>query len=249
MVELLLWALGIAVVANLLSFMIAYCYQSDKLTDITFSLTFILIISVGLIKVDATMPHLIIAGLILLWALRLGFFLLRRVHTLGKDERFDDMRPSLRRFLGFWTMQALTCFVVSLPALILFNDHDATLSPAFIMGVTVAAVGLILETMADHQKHRFKNKHPNKFMQTGLWRRVRHPNYMGEILFWLGVACSALPFDAGFMGLLSPLWISILLIRFSGIPLLREKWQKKYGSQPAFQAYLARSWNLIPYVY
>ena len=125
----------------------------------------------------------------------------------------------------------------------------ATLSPIFMVGATMSLVGLVLETMADHQKHRFKKKHPHQFMKSGLWQRVRHPNYAGEILFWLGVACSALSSPFGYMGLVSPLWISFLLIQVSGIPLLQEKWSQKYGRQPAFQAYLARSWNLIPFVY
>ena len=247
--DVFLWAFITAVGVNLVAFIFAFTFQTDKLTDLTYATTFILISLLGLLSNETSFPHLIVASLIILWALRLGFSLLRRVHLVGRDERFDKMRPRLGKYLGFWSLQALTCFVVSIPLLILFNEVSIEISTAYVIGLCIAVSGLLLETIADHQKYQFKKKHPDHFMKSGCWRYIRHPNYTGEILFWIGISITAISAPFGYLSLLSPLWISVLLLRISGIPLLQEKWKIKYGQDPRFLSYLESTWNLIPYLY
>ena len=146
-------------------------------------------------------------------------------------------------------MQAITCFIVSLSVLIILANPNITLEPIFIIGAVIAVFGLMLETIADNQKYTFKNSNPDKFMQTGVWSIIRHPNYTGEIVFWIGLSISALCSPYGYIGIVSPLWIAFILIRFSGIPLLRDKWEERYGDLPEFQAYKKKSWYLFPYIY
>ncbi|NND06568.1 MAG: DUF1295 domain-containing protein [Saprospiraceae bacterium] len=247
--DVFIWAFITAVSVNLVAFSFAYTFQTDKLTDLTYATTFILISLLGLLSNETSFPHLIVASLIILWALRLGFYLLRRVHLVGRDERFDEMRPRLVSYLGFWSLQALTCFVVSLPLLILFSEVSIEISNVYITGLFIAVSGLLLEAIADREKYHFKKKHPNQFMKSGCWRYIRHPNYTGEILFWIGISITAISTPYGYLSLLSPLWISLLLIRISGIPLLQEKWKIKYGQDPRFRSYMKNTWNLIPYLY
>ena len=249
MTTILLYALGIALIVNLIFFVIAYIKQTDKLTDMTYSLTFVMIAITGLIQSKMSLPQYFMAGMIILWAIRLGSFLMRRVHAIGRDDRFDNIRPYALKFMGFWTMQAITCFIVSLPALIVYSGGSSSLDLVFVIGILVSVAGLLIETMADNQKYRFKSKHPDQFMKSGLWRRIRHPNYTGEIMFWLGLGVAAFSSPLGYLALISPVWISFILLRFSGIPLLQEKWEKRYGDQSDFQTYKENSWLLVPYVY
>jgi steroid 5-alpha reductase family enzyme len=105
--------------------------------------------------------------------------------------------------------------------------------------------GFAIEAIADHQKARFRADPANRdrFIATGLWAWSRHPNYCGEILLWAGVALVALPALSGFalVTLVSPLFVYVLLTRVSGIPLLEARSDSRWGADPAYRAYKART--------
>ena len=86
-----------------------------------------------------------------------------------------------------------------------------------------------------------------KFIKSGLWAWSRHPNYFGEIVLWLGIAIIAFPVLRGwqYLTLISPVFITILLTRISGVPLLEAKADKKWGGQPEYEAYKANTPVLI----
>lgn len=249
MATLLLQSFCISIAINAVFFLIAYRYQTDKFTDLTYSVTFIVIAIFAYSHSTKNVSHALVLALIVLWALRLGGFLIRRVHAIGRDDRFDSFRPFFFKFLAFWTMQTLTCFIVSLSALLIFANSDQQLNPIFLAGITLTFLGLVFEAVADQQKYNFKTMHPNKFMRKGLWKYLRHPNYSGEIVFWLGLCIASFGGSANVFAIISPIWISFILIKFSGIPLLRDKWEKNYGEQKAFQEYKKNSWYLFPYIY
>ncbi len=112
-------------------------------------------------------------------------------------------------------------------------------------------VGLIIETIADVQKIQFKNNPANKgkWIESGIWRYSRHPNYFGEIVVWIGVyivAATSLPFVQAAIGLISPLFIIVLLLFVSGIPILEKSADKRWGNDPAYKKYKKRTSLLIP---
>jgi steroid 5-alpha reductase family enzyme len=215
----------------------------------TYSLTFLTILFYGFNHSEQNICDVAVATLITIWAIRLGGYLLKRIHTIQKDDRFDDIRTNPISFMGFWVIQAVTCFTLSIPAILIFSDSYNTVSPLIYMGWSVALIGLFIETIADFQKFYFKRKHPDQFMNSGIWKHIMHPNYSGEILFWIGIAIAALPSQYGWLGLISPLWISFILIKFSGIPILHKKWESKYGDDPKYQKYAKESWKLFPFIY
>jgi steroid 5-alpha reductase family enzyme len=113
----------------------------------------------------------------------------------------------------------------------------------------LAGFGLALEVVADSQKFRFKRSNPKQFMKSGVWSLLQHPNYSGELLFWWGLFIACLPFTVWYYTILGPIWISLIIIRFSGISILQKKWMENYGDDPEFQAYQKRTSKLIPFIY
>jgi steroid 5-alpha reductase family enzyme len=111
-------------------------------------------------------------------------------------------------------------------------------------------VGFALEAVADQQKRRFRERPENagRFIATGLWAWSRHPNYFGEILLWTGVALVALPALDGWQlaTLLSPVFVTLLLTRVSGVPLLEERADARWGDDPEYLAYKKRTPLLVP---
>jgi steroid 5-alpha reductase family enzyme len=119
-----------------------------------------------------------------------------------------------------------------------------------LIGLLVWGFGFAIEVAADAQKGRFRADLENKgrFIHTGLWAWSRHPNYFGEIVLWIGVAIIALPILRGWqwVTLISPIFVTVLLTRISGVPLLEKRADEKWGGQEDYEAYKARTPVLIP---
>lgn len=235
-----------------LVFIPAYLRQTEKFFDLTGSLTYI---SVTLLAVLLSPVRdgrsLLLLALVLIWATRLGTFLFRRIQNEGKDGRFDDIKPSFIRFLNVWTIQGLWVTFTAAAALVaISSSHREPLGWVAWLGALVWATGFAIEVAADTQKSRFKANPANKgkFINTGLWARSRHPNYFGEIVLWLGVAIIALPVLQGWqwVALISPLFVTILLTRVSGVPMLERRADERWGGQPDYEQYKKETPVLIP---
>ncbi len=183
----------------------------------------------------------VLTAFTVLWALRLGSYLLIRVIIRGKDERFDEMRDNFLEFLGFWIFQMVWVFTVSLP--VTLNNSAKNDSPTNwfdFIGWTLWTIGFLIESTADYQRFTYnmtdKELRP-PFMSSGLWSLSRHPNYFGEILMWTGIylsSCNAYRVAAnhmkyGFLSIASPVFTFILLMFVSGIPIAEKRSDEKYG--------------------
>ncbi len=119
-----------------------------------------------------------------------------------------------------------------------------------VVGFLLWAAGFAVEVVADSQKSSFRADpaHRGHFIPTGLWARSRHPNYFGEIVLWVGVAVIALPVLEGWqwVGLISPVFVALLILRVSGVPLLEAKADAKWGGQPDYEAYKRATPVLVP---
>jgi len=250
---MLLESILTVLIINAIGLIWGYTQQSDKATDLFYSLSFIALTGVlWLTKADSLMHHLLL-GMILLWGFRLGSYLFKRIHAIGKDDRFDEMRKHFIRFASFWTIQALSVLILSIPIIIIFQKATIKFGPIHLLGVAIWALGLSIETIADQQKFAFRQNSANdgQFIQTGLWKQLQHPNYFGEILCWLGIFICAIPSleNWEWLAIISPIWITFLLIFVSGIPLLKKASNKKYGSLKSYQTYQKNTPLLIPFVY
>lgn len=243
---------GLIYLIQWLAFIPAFVGQSEKFFDLTGSLTYISVTCLAaLLSPDLDGRAFLLLALVLIWAARLGIFLFRRVQKAGKDDRFDELKPSFIRFLNVWTIQALWITFTAAAALVTITSAQRKALDVWAgLGLLVWLAGFATEALADAQKSRFNADPANrgKFIHSGLWARSRHPNYFGEIVLWIGVAIIALPVLQGWqwVALISPVFVTLLLTRVSGVPLLEQKADQKWGGQADYEAYKRQTPVLIP---
>lgn len=243
---------AIAFLIQIVVFVPSFLRQTEHFYDLTGSLTYILmtVLAVTLARPLDTRSALL-AGLVMVWAGRLGTFLFRRVRRSGKDNRFDELKPSFVRFLNVWIIQGLWITLTAGAAWAAITSAErAPIDTLTVVGIIVWALGFGIEVIADLQKSRFRAVPENKgrFIHTGLWSWSRHPNYFGEITLWLGVALIALPALSGWqlVTLISPVFVFLLITRVSGVPLLEKHADETWGGQADYEAYKARTSVLVP---
>jgi len=242
----------LAYVVQWLAFVLAYVRQTERFYDLTGSATYMTVAAVAVAlapQVDAR--SILLLALILVWAARLGSYLVMRIHRAGRDERFDQIKSSFPRFLSAWTLQALWIVLTLAAALAAITTTvREPLGGVEVVGAVVWLLGFGLEVIADLQKSRFRADPGNRgrFISTGLWRWSRHPNYFGEIMLWIGVAIVAAPVLRGWqwVGLISPLFVILLLTRVSGVPMLEKRADARWGGQEDYESYKSRTSVLIP---
>jgi steroid 5-alpha reductase family enzyme len=233
----------------------ARIFETEHYFDLVGSLTYVTVTLFAVQQAaEMGLRQQIIAGVVIVWAARLGPFLFRRIQKAGEDRRFRKIKLSTPRFLLTWTLQGTWVFITAGAALAAIMTQNTTaLGTVFYVGVTMWILGFAIELIADNQKTAFKANpaNKNKFITTGLWARAQHPNYFGEILLWTGIAVMALPSLSGraVIFLISPLFVTLLLTRISGVPLLRKTADERWGDDPEYQTYLKNTPVLIPRIF
>lgn len=243
--------LAFALLINILMFIPAYLKQTDKLTDISYGASFAIVGAFAFLRSEMNLAHTILFVAVLAWSARLGAFLLYRVRKVGKDSRFDEMRKHFFKFLRFWVLQGLSVFVILLSSIIAWDSTSFSISLIGVAGLVLFGAGLLTEATADIQKFRFNSKLSNKgqWIDEGLWRKSRHPNYLGEMSVWSGLYIFALSSMTGWelaLGAISPLYIILLLSFGSGIPILEKGADERWGQNKEYQKYKSEVPVLIP---
>jgi len=242
---------GLAFIIQWVAFIPAILLKTEKFYDLTGSLTYISVVAAALALNPSVHPRdWLLAGLVAVWAIRLGSFLFMRIMAAGEDRRFREVKTSAPRFLLFWTVQGLwVTFSLAAALAAITSEAKVDLDGFALAGLLVWLMGFGIEVAADRQKSKFNADPANKgrFIHTGLWAWSRHPNYFGEIVLWIGVALIAVPVLSGWqwLTLISPLFVTVLLTRISGIPLLEKRADAKWGGQPEYEAYKAQTPVLI----
>ena len=230
--------------------------QTERFYDLTGGLTYIILaiatLMLGAKEEGPSTRELIVTVLVIIWAIRLSSFLFLRIHHTGKDGRFDDLKTSPVRFLIPWSLQGLWIFV-TMNVVIVINSQAGT-SPELTawdaMGVVLWTVGFCVEVVADRQKSAFNAKPENegRWIDEGLWSISRHPNYLGEILLWSGIALFGVPCFSGleWAAWASPVFVYLLLTKVSGVPILDRRGLEKWGEEPEYLEYRSSTPMLFP---
>ena len=243
---------ALAFVIQWIAFIPAWLNRTEKFYDLTGSITYITVTATAvLLSPPADLRSWLLAGLIGVWAIRLGSFLFLRIRSAGEDRRFREIKKSFFRFLMTWTLQGLwVSFSLAAGLAAITSTLRLDLELFAVTGAIVWLTGFLIEVIADRQKSDFNAKPENKgkFIQSGLWSWSRHPNYFGEIVLWIGIAIIALPILRGWqwVTLISPVFVILLLTRISGIPMLEKRADEKWGGQAEYEAYKAGTSVLVP---
>jgi len=235
-----------------LAFIPAYKFQTEHFYDLTGSLTYLLVVACALLLSGAQdVRSILLATLVSVWAIRLGSFLFIRISKDGSDTRFDAIKPNFLRFLVAWSIQGLWVSVTCASALAaITSNSSAPLGWLGFVGLLVWLFGFAIEVIADHQKRVFRAELAGKkgFIKTGLWAYSRHPNYFGEIVLWIGISLIALPALASwqYATLISPIFVTLLITRISGVPMLEASADKRWQGNPDYEHYKANTPVLVP---
>jgi len=196
-----------------------------------------------------TMASFVLIALIVLWGLRLSIYITVRNHGNGEDRRYQAIRARNQPNFGFkslylvFLLQAVLAAAIVLPVVPILNGAQHA-NPLTYAGFTIAAFGAAFETIADAQMARFKATRgaQDTVMDRGLWRYSRHPNYFGEAVFWWGIWVASASMG-GAWTVFSPLLMTWLLTRVSGVPLLEADLRQR---SPAYRDYLTTTPRFVP---
>ncbi len=234
----------ISMIIQSIFFAFAATYKTDKVTDLSYGLTFVVITIFWLIKNSGTVGifEILLATMITIWGIRIASYLVVRILKTGKDRRFDDMRDKPLVFARFWLLQGLSVWVIMIPAVYVFNSHEFISFGLFAwLGAIIWLIGLSIESIADMQlfNFRFNKANKGKWIDEGLWHNSRHPNYFGEMLVWWGLFIYGIGVyqNYGWLTVIGPIFITILLLFVSGIPLLEKSHDKRWGNDKNYQKY------------
>jgi steroid 5-alpha reductase family enzyme len=250
-IPLYMLCFAIAFLVQWIVFIPSYINQTEKFYDLTGSITYLTVITVAVALSKPTDARsLLLLALVAIWAIRLGSFLFMRIQKAGEDRRFRELKRSFPRFLLTWSLQGLwVSFSLAAALAAITSTLRVELGWIALVGLVIWIVGFGIEVVADRQKNQFREDPNNagKFISSGLWAWSRHPNYFGEIILWIGVAIIALPVLRGWQwaSMISPIFITLLLTRISGIPMLEQRADEKWGGQEDYEAYKANTSVLV----
>lgn len=194
--------------------------------------------------------RVLLFGLVALWGVRLSSYLTWRNWGHGEDYRYQSMRRATGpRF--WWTnlitvhyLQAVIMWWVSLPLFAGLHGQVSAGHPLIWFGLVLFGVGFYFEAAGDWQLARFRANPANRgrVLDSGVWRYTRHPNYFGDACLWWGFYCFAATAGGGWT-LLSPVLMTGLLLKVSGVALLEKKLVE---TKPHYRDYVARTSSFLP---
>ena len=193
--------------------------------------------------------------LFIIYGLRLGGYL--AIREMGSSSYKKNMKGEIKEGsavpfgvkVAIWVTCALL-YATQVSGVFYRMHNGAPDNVCTFIGAGIMALGLTMETIADLQKNAAKKVNPKRFVDTGLYRLVRCPNYLGEMLFWTGVLVTA--FGAvsywGQWVVIAIGYIGIIFVMFSGARRLEIRQDKNYGHDPEYQKYVTTVPILLPFI-
>ena len=202
---------------------------------------------------DGFLPRkLLIVVLVSLWGLRLGWHIGRRNIGHAEDYRYQAWRKANGAswwwisYFKVFVLQGFLMWIIATPLIVAqFASEPAGLTFLDVLGLALWLTGFLFEAIGDWQLTRFKADSANKgqVMRMGLWRYTRHPNYFGDAALWWGYFLIALSVNGGFLSIFSPILMTVMLMRVSGVALLEQNLKK---TKPGYAEYIATTNSFFP---
>ena len=230
-------------------------FKTDLLFDFVGSGTFFFIVFWSLIlspNIDSN--KIIISFLILIWSLRLGYFLTSRRVSRGKDKRLMKIFNTNGGTFFAWNIQGFWIFCCLLSSLnSIYSENIIKFGLLQWSGLLLWIIGFLIEVISDEQKKAFNKNNNDKghFITSGLWSISRHPNYLGEIILWLGIFIISFSYleNWSYLSVISPISIIIILRFISGVPQLEKNAIKKWGNNKEYKKYKDKTPVLFPKIF
>lgn len=240
----------VAVCLSLLTWIVSLFKDDVSIVDSLWSLLFLALCITWFIEYEFTTPRSgVVLALVALWALRLSAYITWRNLGEAEDPRYQAMRRkyspnfAIKSLFIVFLLQGTISLVISLPLLAAITG-SRPLNSFDVLATALVLFGILFESIADAQLAAFKAKPENRerVMNTGLWRYTRHPNYFGECCVWWGFYLFAVA-AGGWWSMLSPLLMTFLLLRVSGVALLEKDIVHR---RPDYQQYIEQTNAFIP---
>lgn len=234
-----------------LVFGIAWSKKRLDIVDIAWGGAFITAAIVSLFLGAAGNLQTLTTSLVVVWGLRLGFYILKRVLASKiEDPRYTELRkdwkgsPAANAYFRIFIVQGILAVIVSAGVIAINLSVASDVTMLALVGVVIWLFGFIFESVGDAQlgSHLANPSNRGKLMTTGLWRYTRHPNYFGEAVQWWGVFVIALSVPYGWLAIISPITITFLLLFVSGVPLT----EKRFEGRPGWAEYKRRTSVFLP---
>lgn len=231
--------------------MFAIFYKRNDMADSAWGLGFVFVAWLSFYISGYSIIGMLVTILVTIWGVRLAYHISFRNIKKTEDERYAKWRlewgkwADIRSYFQVFMLQGILLFLISLSTIFINSSGLNAISIYTILGVFVWIVGFVFESVGDMQLKNFIKDPLNrgKIMNLGLWKYTRHPNYFGEITMWWGIWIIALQIPNGIYTIISPLLISYLIIKVSGVPMLEKNLEKN----PLFAEYKAKTSILIPW--
>ncbi len=254
--------LAVVVIVFNLAFLLSIPLRDNSVVDPFWGISFIVATLYGYFAFgESNIYQVIVTGLILLWGVRLSIRLLVRNWGKGEDFRYAKWRDEwskqwfyLRSWSQVFMLQAILCFLILLPAAFIYINQPqfsqvslANLNGWLLLfGLMIWLKGFFFEVVGDYQLDRFmkrSDREDGEVLSSGLWSYTRHPNYFGEATMWWGIWLIAVSVDlSAWWSIISPIGITYLLLKVSGVPMLEEK----MGKNPEYREYMKETNKFIP---
>ncbi len=242
------------VIMMLAGWIVSLIHRNVTIVDSLWGLGFVLVAWLTFAMSDGFAGRkILICLLVTIWGLRLALHLARRNHGKGEDPRYAEWRKRSGR--RFWLVSLFKVFLLQsvflwVIALALqwgqLGRHPSSFTFLDYSGAILWGVGFFFEAVSDQQLASFKADPANKgrVMDRGLWAWSRHPNYFGESLIWWGIFLIALTTPNAAWTIISPILITVVLLKMTGIPLMEKT---IVHSKPGYKAYIARTNAFFPW--
>jgi steroid 5-alpha reductase family enzyme len=236
----------------LLWFFVAIIKKDNGIFDVAWGLGFVVLALVNLFMAENIyFAQLLITFLVSIWAVRLALHIGYRKRGQKEDFRYAAWREQwgkkavLKTFTNVVVLQGLFMLIIAIPIIVVNYKPVKNVNIINYIGIFIWCIGFLFEALGDYQLLKFKQDSSNKgrIMTSGLWKYTRHPNYFGEATMWWGIFLIVFSSSYSLISFISPITITFLLLKVSGVPLL----ESKYKDNPGFIEYARKTNNFLPW--
>jgi len=245
------------IAATLVIYAFGRVFHNASFYDAYWSIAPLVIVIYWVLRVSSDNPvstrHIVLITLVFAWGLRLTINWARQWRGLKhEDWRYQDYRKKTKNWfwlvdlVGIELMPTVIVFLACLPLYPALTSGNTSFGIIDVIAIFVTAGAIFIETIADEQLRKFVLQRPRvgETLSAGLWAYSRHPNYLGEIMFWWGLYIFGLAADSGYWWtIIGPIAVTVLFT-FVSIPLMEKR---SLARRQGYDAHRKRISVLIPW--